>query len=304
MSRTSWFRGVVGAPKSSRRLPSRGHRIRPCVEILEDRCLLTTYTVNSLVDTNTGMSNDGTLRYVINQANANHTGTADSPDVIQFSVSGTIDVGSSAGGALPSVASNEVVVLDGTTAPSYAGTPMITLDGTQAGPNANGLTLSGGSSTAKGLDIVNFSGNGIQLDTNGGDRVLSCFLGLTTENVAAGNGGNGIFIDDTANNTIGGTDTGAGNVISGNGGNGILIDGVSSTGNTVAANFIGTNAAGEAALGNGGNGIQITTGTAEHDRRQHPHDYRIHRQADGWKRHLRQWRQRRSHHRRRRVQHT
>ena len=63
---------------------------------------------------------------------------------------------------------------------------------------------------------MNFAGNGIQLDTNGDDQILSCFIGITTANAAAANGANGIFIDGTANNTIGGTATGAGNVISGN----------------------------------------------------------------------------------------
>ena len=120
----SWFRRVVAAPKKSRPIVCRRGRIRPRIEMLEDRCLLTAYTVNSLLDSNTGSGDAGTLRYVINQANTNHTGTAVSPDIIQFDVSGTIDVGSISGGALPTLANNEVVVIDGTTAPGYSGTPL------------------------------------------------------------------------------------------------------------------------------------------------------------------------------------
>ena len=72
-----------------------------------------------------------------------------------------------------------------------------------------------------GLAIVHFAGNGIQLDTNDDDQVLSCYIGLTTADSPASNGMNGIFIDGTADNTIGsttaiGSATGlGGNVISG-----------------------------------------------------------------------------------------
>ncbi len=248
----NWFRRFAPASVARRR------RIQLGCESLEDRCLLsTTYTVNSLLDTNTGIGNTGTLRFVLNQANANHTGTAASPDLIQFATgNGTINVDSANGGPL-SLASDEVAVIDATTATGYGGTPIITLDGTNAGPSANGLTISGGSSTVKGLDIINFSGNGIQLDTNGGDQVLSSYIGITTAGMAAGNSGNGIFIDDTAGNTIGGATVRAGNVLSGNGGNGILIEGAAASNNVVVANFIGTDATGSVAVGNGGNGIQI-----------------------------------------------
>jgi hypothetical protein len=179
LSLSAWLRRFHSTPKSKRSAKFRRRRIRPGIEILEERSLLsTTYTVTSLLDTNTGVGDAGTLRYVLNQANTNHTGTAASPDLIQFATgSGTIDVNAANGGALPGLASNEVAVIDGTTATGYNGTPIITLDGTLAGPGANGLTISGGWSTVKGLDIVNFAGNGIQLDTLGNDKVQSCYIG-------------------------------------------------------------------------------------------------------------------------------
>ena len=61
------------------------------------------------------------------------------------------------------MASNEVVTIDATTVTDYSGVPLITLDGTAAiaSDPANGLALSGGSSTIK-FDIINFRGNGIQ----------------------------------------------------------------------------------------------------------------------------------------------
>ena len=71
--------------------------------------------------------------HVINLANANHTGTAAAPDLIQFTTgSGTISVNAVNGGAL-AFAADEVVVLDATTVAGYTGTPSITLDGTSAG---------------------------------------------------------------------------------------------------------------------------------------------------------------------------
>ena len=228
--------------------------------------LPTTYTVTSLADTDTGSGDSGTLRYVLNLANANHTGTASLPDHIQFATgAGTIAVGLLSDGApLPALASDEVAIIDATTATGYTGTPIITLNGTLASavPDANGLTISGGSSTIKGLDIVDFSGNGIQLDTNGGDTVLSSYIGITTAGVIAANGGDGIDIVGTANNIIGsstpiGSVSGlGGNVISGNSANGVLIE-AGADNNTVAGNYIGIDATGTVALGNQGDGIQL-----------------------------------------------
>jgi hypothetical protein len=40
-------------------------RVAPGLEPLEDRMLLTTYSVNSTADTNTGSGDSGTLRYAI-----------------------------------------------------------------------------------------------------------------------------------------------------------------------------------------------------------------------------------------------
>ncbi len=259
LSLSAWLRRFPSSPKTKRSVKLRCQRVLPSIEVLEDRSLLsTTYTVTSLLDTNTGIGDAGTLRYVLNQANANHTGTAADPDLIQFATgSGTIAVNAANGGALPGLASNEVAVIDATTATGYNGTPVITLDGTLAGPGANGLTISGGSSMVKGLDIVNFAGNGIQLDTNGKDTVQSCYIGITTTGTAAGNGGNGIFINGTASNTIGGEQSIGGNLISGNGGNGILIEGATASNNVVVGNFIGTDPTGSMAVGNGGNGIQL-----------------------------------------------
>ena len=170
-------------------------------------------------------------------------------------------------GGLPAIASNEVINIDATTANGYLTTPIIILDGTAAlvGGPVNGFTVSGGSSTIKGFDIISFSGNGVQLDTNGNDFVLACYIGMTTSGVAAANAGNGVFINGTSGNSIGSTATSGGNVISGNTLAGVQITGSVATpasDNTIVASFIGTNAAGTAAVGNGTDGVSISNGSS------------------------------------------
>ena len=65
----------------------------------------------------------------------------------------------------------------------------------------------------------------------------------------AGNGGDGVFIDDAPDNQIGGTVNGDGNVISSNQGNGVNITGCRRDGNTVPNNIIGLTSGGSAGPG-------------------------------------------------------
>ena len=150
------------------------------------------------------------------------------------------------------------VDIDGTTQPGYAGTPLIRIDG--ANPNVTpgtvGLILNAGNSTIRGLSITRFSDAGIKLQTNGGNSIRNCYIG--TDPALAnglGNGGAGVFIDNTPDNHIGEQQFATGNVIGGNN-VGILISGVAATGNEVRHNLIGTSDAG-ARLANATDGIRI-----------------------------------------------
>lgn len=67
----------------------------------------------------------------------------------------------------------------------------------------------------------------------------------------------GIEINETPNNSVGGTTPAARNVFSGNGGAGVFITGAASTGNQIAGNFIGTDASGNARLANLKMGIGV-----------------------------------------------
>ena len=87
------------------------------------------------------------------------------------------------------------------------------------------------------------------------------FIGVDKSgSVALSNGLEGIDVNDSFNNTIGGTAGGAGNLVSGNADNGILLTGHYASGNTVAGNLVGTDLNGTAALGNAGFGVEIANG--------------------------------------------
>jgi hypothetical protein len=225
--------------------------------------------------TNKQDSGPGSLRQSIIDADARAT-----PSIIDFDIPGsgaqTIAVGSTTGLPLPDITAP--VTIDGYSQPGASPNTLsagnnavllVQLDGGSAGPNANGLTITGGNSTVQGLVINRFSGDGIQMTGNGatGNLVAGNYLGTDPSGtVALGNLGNGVTVQIGANkNTIGGTTPGARNVISGNGGNGIyLLDGYVLAGNYVTrntannviqGNFIGTDATGNVAVGNGNDGV-------------------------------------------------
>ena len=223
-----------------------------------------TFTVNSAADTDDGICNAAncTLREAINAANA-----SPGADTIRFSIgsgSRTIALAS----ALPAI--TDPVTIDGTTQPGFAGSPLIELNGAAAGTGASGLHITAGSSVVASLVINRFvpgfpilGGNGIFIETGGGNVVRGCYIGTNVSGTAAlGNGGDGILISNSADNLIGRTDVSQRiNVISGNGQHGVEIATGSADGNTIAGNRIGTNAAGTAALPNGAVGIDISAGS-------------------------------------------
>jgi hypothetical protein len=219
------------------------------LEALEERALLATFSV-----INTNDSGAGSLRQAILDSNST-TGA----NIIDFAIPGTGLLSISPTSTLPTI--TDPVVIDGTSEPAGA---FIEINGASAGMNVDGLTIQAGNSTIRGLAINRFTGNGIVLKTNNGDVVQDCFVGTNFGGTAgAANGMDGILINATSSNTIGGTTAGAGNVISGNGNDGILIQAVPGSipnGNIIQGNHIGTNAAGTAAIANGGDGVLISGG--------------------------------------------
>lgn len=204
--------------------------------------------------TNANDSGAGSLREAIDDADANG-----GSDTIEFAIPGpephVIALGSQ-------LKIDDPVVLDATTQPGYGGTPVVILDGSGLASNQNGLRLTGGSITIRGLMIRDCPRNGVRIDTAGGNVLTGNYIG-TDGSSDQGNGSDGILIVGQSNNRIGGTTATERNVISGNDANGIRItDG--GTGNQIRGNYIGTDAGGTSAIGNGsgsGSGVFIDDGS-------------------------------------------
>lgn len=119
----------------------------------------------------------------------------------------------------------------------------------------------GGTGVGEGNVISGNSKNGVVIYgvTSTGNKIQQNLIGVNPGGTAAlANGRNGVSIVGSANNTIGGTSTSAGNVISGNGQNGIaIVQGAS--GNKVEQNLIGVGSNGTTAIGNVYHGVRLAS---------------------------------------------
>ncbi len=158
---------------------------------------------------------------------------------------------------LPSVVAD--VWIDATTQAGFVDAPIIQISGGLAGEFAHGLHLIGGNTRVEGLVINSFTGDGVRIDTSGGNRLFTSYIGVdATGTVALPNGGAGVFVDNTPGNQIGALNEGLGNVISGNTGDGVHVTGPMASGHVIQGNLIGTVADGAMLIGNGGNGVAFT----------------------------------------------
>ena len=153
---------------------------------------------------------------------------------------------------LPAI-STPAITIDGLTQQSQPGAatthPVVAIT---PGPRntGNGLVVSSGGNTVRGLVIGGFQGAGMLVDGSGatGNLVTGNFIGTdVTGTIGRGNGFAGVRLGGTSN-------TVASNVISGGRSEGVFVTG---RGDQVVNNLIGTDATGTAALGNGLSGITI-----------------------------------------------
>src|SRR6185436_3326853 len=87
------------------------------------------------------------------------------------------------------------LIVDGTTQPGWSTRPLVELNGRSAGNAANGLRVTAGNSTIRGLVIARFKLNGIELSGAGGDEVAGCYIGTTVTGAAANaNSGYGVEV--------------------------------------------------------------------------------------------------------------
>jgi CSLREA domain-containing protein len=209
------------------------------------------------VVTNTNDSGPGSLRQAILDTN-----TVAGLETIVFDIPGagvkTINLLT----PLPTI--TDPVIIDGRTQPGFAGLPLIELNGASAGvgANADGLKITGGGSTIRGLAINRFGGAGIELSGPGGNTIRGCMIGTDpTGTTDLGNVGNGIYINGSADNDIGGAGLLARNLISGNEGSGIYIFTSASSGNEIVNTIIGLDINRTTDLGNSMSGINIDEGS-------------------------------------------
>ncbi len=189
-----------------------------------------------------------TLRAAIQEAN-----DTSGADTIGFDIPGSGVQTIAPASGLPTVTGP--VTIDGTTQPGFSGSPVIELNGSGAGAGVDGLAISAGNSTVRGLVINRFSQHGIMLQTGGGNTVVGNYIGTDAAGTASlGNGFSGVRVDMSDDNTIGGTSAADGNVISGN------YEGIRlrfTTESVVRGNRIGTDATGAGALGNFSTGVLL-----------------------------------------------
>ena len=216
-----------------------------------------TFAPMTFTVTNTNDSGSGSLRQAILDANANP-----GADTIAFNISGAGVHTIMPASPLPTI--TDPVTIDGTTQPGFAGSPIIELSGALAG-QANGLEITGGGSTVRGLVINRFTenndpafGNGIFLGKGAGNLIEGNFIGTDVSGTQAlGNTTAGVQVACSANNRIGGTSASARNVMASNR-FGVWFTCLQfDSGQVVQGNFIGTDVTGTAALGNSVAGVDI-----------------------------------------------
>jgi len=203
----------------------------PLLESLESRELFSTFTVTNTLD-----SGPGTLRQAITDANANA-----GLDTIDFHVGGGGIRKISPTSALPDI--TDPVILNGTTQTPYAGTPLVQIDAQ--------VNITVGGNTIRGLSFTSPNGiPGATLTFNGGSgsTIAGNYFGVTP--AGDSDPSDGISMNGSTNNVIGGTSASDRNVIDGQNFGLSLTAG--SAGNVISGNYIGTDPTGMTAQGSSG----------------------------------------------------
>ncbi len=116
----------------------------------------------------------------------------------------------------------------------------------------------GGSKIFDGNFISGGNDTGIYIYNTSSNLVQGNYIGVSaTGTNALGNVNNGVVLDGSSGNLIGGAGN-ARNCISGNGISGVFLNGASAFQNVVRGNYIGTDVSGEVAISNADDGITVS----------------------------------------------
>ena len=222
--------------------PKLRRRRKMQVELLEDRQLLATITVNTTADDTTADAtlslreaievSNGTLAVssLSTQEQAQVSGAVGATNTIDFNIP-TTDPGYNATtgvwtiavhSALPTISTNAAII-DGYSQPGATENTLaqgdnaklaIAINGAGLG-TINGLTIGQQGSQVSGLDIENFVDAGVVITAAGNVQVAGCFIGTDPTGETAAPNGTGVVIENSSN-LIGGPSVGDRNVISGN----------------------------------------------------------------------------------------
>ncbi|MFN2511841.1 MAG: FG-GAP-like repeat-containing protein [Pyrinomonadaceae bacterium] len=193
--------------------------------------------VSTFTVTNTDDSGPGSLRQMIESANA-RPGT----DTIAFEIEGPAPYTINPLSPLPII--TDPVIIDGRTQSGFESKPVIVLNGGSAGATANGLHITAGSSRVRGLVINNFGLDGVRLEVRGGNIIEGNYIGTDVTGTAGGPGNKRDGVSMVSSfNTVGGTDRDAGNIIAFNGRTGVQnrIEELGITHNRILSNSIFSN---------------------------------------------------------------
>ena len=112
-----------------------------------------------------------------------------------------------------------------------------------------------GGATPDARNLISGNIAGIQVTGTGSAKIRGNLIGTDAGGSAAVGNVVGIYLSGSANNQVGGVNTGEANVVSGNAGEGIDVE--DSSGDLIEGNLIGTDATGEFAIPNGDSGLRI-----------------------------------------------
>ena len=180
---------------------------------------------------NTNNSGPGSLRQALLDANS-------SPGIgiVDFNIPGSSGLTISPTSALPTITNR--LTIDGSTQPGFSAAPLIELNGAGAGAGSDGLRITAGHCTVRGLIINRFNGSGISIANGGQNHIEGCYIGLNRAGTLdQGNATHGVLIQ-TPGNVLGGADLSMRNFISGNNSSGVNLTGAA-TNNQILGNVIG-----------------------------------------------------------------